>query len=97
LRASAEAHGGRLHLANRADGGLQWAAATTRATLILLVIPARRFTTAEWLVKPESILILLQWNQGQMDPGVCRVTAWVDQSFLRAALVKSLVREPVEP
>ena len=39
-----------------------------RETLILLVIPARRFTTAEWLVKPERILILFQWNQGQNGP-----------------------------
>jgi hypothetical protein len=37
-------------------------------TLILFVIPARRFTTAEWLVKPEPILILFQWNQGQNGP-----------------------------
>jgi len=39
-----------------------------RETLILFVIPARRFTTAEWLVKPEPILILFQWNQGQNGP-----------------------------
>jgi hypothetical protein len=37
-------------------------------TLSLLVIPAKRFTTAEWLVKPESISILFQWNQGQNGP-----------------------------
>jgi len=43
-------------------------AVVIRETLILLVIPARRFTTAEWLVKPEPILILFQWNQGQIGP-----------------------------
>jgi hypothetical protein len=41
-------------------------------TLSLLVIPARRFTTAEWLVKPESISILFHGIKGKMDPGVCR-------------------------
>jgi hypothetical protein len=34
----------------------------------LFVIPARRFTTAEWLVKPVPGLILIQWNQGQNGP-----------------------------
>jgi hypothetical protein len=35
-------------------------AAHAKKTLILFVIPARRFATAEWLVKPEPILILFQ-------------------------------------
>jgi len=50
----------------------------------LFVIPARRFTTAEWLVKPEPILILFQWNQGQNGPR--RMPGWRKLRLMRISL-----------